>query len=63
LDLLNLLHDQIFARGVQDKPTPSIDDVAALAPIDANAPKPPLGSETLCNRRGLAYGNQCQPTF
>jgi hypothetical protein len=48
LDLLNLLRDQIFARGVQDKPTPSIDDFAALAPIDANAPKPPLGSETLC---------------
>ena len=48
LDLLNLLRDQIFARGVQEKPTPSIDDFAALAPIDANAPKPPLGSETLC---------------
>ena len=48
LDLLNLLRDQIFARGVQDQPTPSIDDFAALAPIDANAPKPPLGSETLC---------------
>ena len=48
LDLLNLLRDQIFARGMQDKPTPSIDDFAALAPVDANAPKPPLGSETLC---------------
>jgi DDE superfamily endonuclease len=48
LDLLNLLRDQIFARGMKDKPTPSIDDFAALAPVDANAPKPPLGSETLC---------------
>lgn len=48
LDLLNLLRDQIFARGVQDKPTPSIDDFAALATVDPNAPKPPLGSETLC---------------
>jgi len=48
LDLLNLLRDQIFARGMQDNPTPSIDDFAALAPVDANASKPPLGSETLC---------------
>jgi hypothetical protein len=48
LDLLNLLRDQIFARGMQDKPTPSIDDFAALAPTDANSSKPPLGSETLC---------------
>ena len=48
LDLLNLLRDQIFARGMQDQLTPSIDDFAALAPVDANAPKPPLGSETLC---------------
>jgi hypothetical protein len=48
LDLLNLLRDQIFARLLQDKPTPSIDDFAALAPVDANAAKPPLASETLC---------------
>ena len=48
LDLLNLLRDQIFARGTQDPPTPSIDDFAALAPVDANIAKPPLGSETLC---------------
>jgi hypothetical protein len=48
LDLLNLLRDQIFARLLQDKPTPSIDDFVALAPIDANAAKPPLASETLC---------------
>ena len=48
LDLLNLLRDQIFARGMQDNPTPSIDDFAALAPVDANSRKPPLGSETLC---------------
>ncbi len=48
LDLLNLLRDQIFARLMQDKPTPSIDDFAALAPVDANAAKPPLSSETLC---------------
>jgi len=48
LDLLNLLRDQIFARGTQDNPAPSIDDFAALAPVDANASKPPLGSETLC---------------
>jgi hypothetical protein len=47
LDLLNLLRDQIFARLTQDKPTPSIDDFTALAPVDANAAKPPLGSETL----------------
>jgi hypothetical protein len=47
LDLLNLLRDQIFARLTQDKPTPSIDDFTALAPADANATKPPLGSETL----------------
>jgi hypothetical protein len=47
LDLLNLLRDQIFARLTQDQPTPSIDDFRALAPIDANAAKPPLGSETL----------------
>ena len=48
LDLLNLLRDQIFARRLQDTPTPSIDDFAALVPVDANASKPPLGSETLC---------------
>jgi hypothetical protein len=48
LDLLNLLRDQIFARAMQDQPTPSIDDFAALAPADANGSKPPLGSETLC---------------
>jgi len=48
LDLMNLLRAQIFARGLQDNPTPSIDDFAALAPVDANATKPPLGSETLC---------------
>jgi hypothetical protein len=48
LDLLNLLRDQIFARFTQDTPTPSIDDFAALAPVDANASKPPLASETLC---------------
>jgi hypothetical protein len=47
-DLLNLLRDQIFARLTQDQPTPSIDDFAALAPVDANAAKPPLASETLC---------------
>jgi hypothetical protein len=48
LDLLNLLRDQIFARQLQDNPTPSIDDFAALAPVDANAPKPPLAPETYC---------------
>jgi hypothetical protein len=48
LDLLNLLRDQIFARLLQDEPTPSIDDFAALAPVDENAPKLPLASETLC---------------
>jgi hypothetical protein len=48
LDLLNLLRDQIFARGMQDNPTPSIDGFAALAPVDPNERKPPLGSETLC---------------
>lgn len=48
LDLLNLLRDQIFARGLQDNPTPSIDDFAALAPVDQNERKPPLGSETFC---------------
>jgi hypothetical protein len=48
LDLLNLLRDQIFARGMQDTSTPSIDDFAVLAPVDAKSPKPPLGSETFC---------------
>lgn len=48
LDLLNLLRDQIFARQTQDKATPSIDDFAIPAPANANASKPPLGSETLC---------------
>ena len=48
LDLLNLLRDQIFARLMQDQPTPGIDDFAAVAPADANAVKPPLASETLC---------------
>jgi len=48
LDLLNLLRDQIFARFTLDQPTPSIEDFAALAPVDANASKPPLASETLC---------------
>lgn len=48
LDLLNLLRDQIFARGTQYRSARSIDDFAALAPVDANARKPPLGSETLC---------------
>ena len=48
LDLLNLLRDQIFARQMQDNPTPSIDDFAILAPADANASKPPLSSERFC---------------
>ncbi len=48
LDLLNLLRDQIFARQMQDQATPIIDDFAIPAPADANASKPPLGSETLC---------------
>lgn len=48
LDLLNLLRDQIFARGMPDKAKSSIDDFAVLTPADAKAPKPPLGSETLC---------------
>jgi hypothetical protein len=48
LDLLNLLRDQILARLMQDKPTPSIEDFAALAPVDANAAKLPLAAETLC---------------
>jgi hypothetical protein len=48
LDLLNLLRDQIFARLMQNNPTPSIGDFAALAPVDANAAKLPLASETLC---------------
>jgi hypothetical protein len=52
LDLLNLLRDQIFARITQDKSTPSIDDFAVLAPVDANATKPPLGSETLATVAG-----------
>jgi len=47
LDLLNLLRDQIFARLTQDKSTSSIDDFTTLAPANANAAKPPLGSETL----------------
>jgi len=48
LDLLNLLRDQIFARGAQDPTKPSIDDFAEIVPGNANASKPPLGSETLC---------------
>ena len=52
LDLLNLLRDQIFARITQDKSRPGIDDFAVLAPVDANAPKPPLGSETLATVAG-----------
>lgn len=48
LDLLNLLRDQIFARGVQHNSTPGIDDFPVLTPADANAPKPSLGAETLC---------------
>jgi DDE superfamily endonuclease len=48
LDLLNLLRDQIFARGMQANSTPGIDDFAALAPVDVKSPKPPLGSETFC---------------
>ncbi len=48
LDLLNLLRDQIFARLTPDQPTSIINHFAALAPVDAKAPKPPLGSETLC---------------
>jgi hypothetical protein len=47
LDLLNLLRDQIFARLTPDQTTPGIDDFAALAPVDANATKPPLTAETL----------------
>jgi len=48
LDLLNLLRDQIFARGTQDNPTPSIDHFATFASADTNASKLPLGSATLC---------------
>lgn len=48
LDLLNLLRDQIFARQLQEESAPGIDDFAIPAPADANASKPPLGSETLC---------------
>ena len=48
LDLLNLLLEQLFARLLPDNPTRSIDDFAALAPVDANAAKPPLTAEALC---------------
>jgi len=48
LDLLNLLRDQIFARQMQDEATSNIADFAIPTPADANASKPPLGSETLC---------------
>jgi len=48
LDLLNLLRDQIFARQTQDQAASNIGDFAIPAPADANASKPPLGSETLC---------------
>jgi len=41
-------NNQIFARFTQNPPTPSIDEFVALAPVDANASKPPLASETLC---------------
>jgi hypothetical protein len=33
---------------MRDEATSNIDDFAILAPVDANASKPPLGSETLC---------------
>jgi hypothetical protein len=45
LDLLNLLRAQIFARQMPGNPTPGIDDFAVLAPVGANAAKPPLVSE------------------
>lgn len=48
LDLLNLLRDQIFARQTQDPAASNIGDFAIPASTDANASKPPLGSETLC---------------
>ena len=48
LDLLNLLREQLFARLMPDHSTSSIDDFAALAPVDANAAKPPLTAEALC---------------
>jgi len=48
LDLLNLLRDQIFARQTQDQAASNIGDFATPAQADANASKPPLGSETLC---------------
>jgi hypothetical protein len=48
LDLMNLLRDQIFASLTQDTTTPSFDVFAKSAPVDANASKPPLASETLC---------------
>jgi hypothetical protein len=48
LDLLNLLRDQIFARFLPNRPPSSFDEFADLAPVGANAPKPPLRAETLC---------------
>ena len=48
LDLLNLLRHQIFAGLLQDQRPPGIDDFATFVPAEANASKPPLGSETLC---------------
>jgi hypothetical protein len=48
LDLLNLLRDQVFARLLPTETTAGIDDFASLLPVDANATKPPLASETLC---------------
>jgi hypothetical protein len=47
LDLLNLLREQLFARLMPDHSTPNIDDFAVLAPVDANAAKPPLTAEAL----------------
>jgi hypothetical protein len=47
LDLLNLLRDQIFARGV-DAPTVNIDDFASAAtPPDVKSSKSALAAETL----------------
>ena len=47
LDLLNLLRNQIFARGV-DAPVMNFDDFASAAtPPDLKSSKLPLAAETL----------------
>ena len=58
LDLLNLLRDQIFARGMQDQSDAEYRRLRGLGPRGRERDETPVGIGDPLHRRGLAYGTR-----